>query len=412
MDMTELDINRTLLQNNALFSGVSADDLDEILSLTTERVFSPQDFIIREEEPGEEEFYIIKAGEVEIIKYSANSEEKIFYRITTLTVGETIGEVALLEESKRTASARALMETTVLVLPINALREMSTHQKHYAGIINQLKILQDELAKPPSYEKMALNLAKGLSQRLYNTNAITAEALQHELMLSRLRVTTGRFLILAISVMVIYTYCLSVISAMAAYLPSTTIVAIPLLFFFSSVIIYFMVTSGYPMSFFGLTLKNWRKSALQGVLWTIPVLALIVLIKWISIQMFQNHLPLFEGPPNMDKLSFMMVIVLIAAYLTLTPLQELLVRGVIQSSLQHFLTGKHRVLAAIVVSNLIFGMTHLHVSLVMAISVLVFGFFWGWMYARQGNLVGVSISHLLVGGWGFFVVGVESILFR
>ncbi|MDI1353066.1 MAG: CPBP family intramembrane metalloprotease, partial [bacterium] len=85
-----------------------------------------------------------------------------------------------------------------------------------------------------------------------------------------------------------------------------------------------------------------------------------------------------------------MMFILIVAYLLLTPLQELIVRGGVQSSLQEFLSGKYRVLMAIVVSNLIFSMTHLHMSIGMGLFVLVYGIYWGFLYARQGHIIGVS----------------------
>jgi CRP/FNR family cyclic AMP-dependent transcriptional regulator len=32
------------------------------------------------------------------------------------------------------------------------------------------------------------------------------------------------------------------------------------------------------------------------------------------------------------------------------------------------------------------------------------GLFWGWLYARQRGLVGVSVSHVLLGMWALDVV--------
>ncbi len=413
MSSTESIDNKLLLEGNALFSGVSERDLSLILSLAEERVFSAQEFIIHESEPGEDEFYLIKSGEVEILKTASDTDKDKFYRITTLSAGETIGEIALLENIARTASARALTETTVLILPIKKLRELSSHQENYSKILNELKALQTSLTEAPTYAKIALNLAKGLSERLNNTNFVTAEALKHELELSQLQVTTGRFLILIISAMVTYAYLLTATSSLRKILPSTSFITIPNMIFFTVLIIYFMRTTGYPASFFGLTLNNWRKSAIEAILWSIPVMAVIVLIKWFLIHFCNYNLPLIQGPGvAFHGLNPLMITILVVAYLVLTPIQELLVRGAIQGSLQRFLSGEHHVAAAIFVSNLIFGMCHLHMSLTVGLVVFVFGIFWGWMYARQGNLIGVSISHLLIGGWGFFFVGVENILIR
>ena len=32
------------------------------------------------------------------------------------------------------------------------------------------------------------------------------------------------------------------------------------------------------------------------------------------------------------------------------------------------------------------------------------GLFWGWLYARQRALAGVSVSHIVLGFWAFEVV--------
>jgi hypothetical protein len=38
------------------------------------------------------------------------------------------------------------------------------------------------------------------------------------------------------------------------------------------------------------------------------------------------------------------------------------------------------------------------------------GLFWGWLFARQGSLVGVSASHLAVVWWGLFALGFGAVL--
>jgi membrane protease YdiL (CAAX protease family) len=38
------------------------------------------------------------------------------------------------------------------------------------------------------------------------------------------------------------------------------------------------------------------------------------------------------------------------------------------------------------------------------------GLFWGWLYSRHRTLIGVTISHILIGAWIFYFVGVHGIL--
>jgi len=96
---------------------------------------------------------------------------------------------------------------------------------------------------------------------------------------------------------------------------------------------------------------------------------------------------------------------LVLGYLAFVPLQELIVRGSIQGALERSLLGEHRVRNAILASNAIFAAGHLHVSITLAVVVFVSGLFWGWLYSRQHSLVGVSVSHLLLGLTALEIVG-------
>lgn len=402
--------NKSLLKSNILFQGLSDSELELIAGLAEERVFQPEEYIIQEGEVGNE-LYLIKSGQVKILKKAIETGVAIEFTLSQLSAGETIGEIALLENTVRTASACATTETVVLVLPITILKELSAHQKQYQVIQEQLKQLEINLSKPSAYATMALNLARSLSKRLLNTNEVTAEALRKELQLSEMRINSGRFLIVLISIMVIYSYCLSAIPLFANKLPSTSLVTLPLLLLYTGAVLFCMFTSGYSLSFYGLTLKNWKWSLIEGILWSIPAILFTLIMKWIIVQARDLDVPLIQGyKVAFENLSPLMIGVLIAAYLLLTPLQELIVRGGVQSSLQQFLSGKYRIVMAIIVSNLIFSMTHLHMSLAMGFFVLLYGIYWGFLYARQGNIIGVSVSHLIVGGFGFFIIGVEAVL--
>jgi CRP/FNR family transcriptional regulator, cyclic AMP receptor protein len=71
--------------------------------------FSPGEFIFCEFEPGNE-FYFIQAGRVKIVKIINNVEKTI----DVLEVGDVFGEMAILEEQPRSASALALDHVKVL----------------------------------------------------------------------------------------------------------------------------------------------------------------------------------------------------------------------------------------------------------------------------------------------------------
>jgi membrane protease YdiL (CAAX protease family) len=65
---------------------------------------------------------------------------------------------------------------------------------------------------------------------------------------------------------------------------------------------------------------------------------------------------------------------------------------------------------AIVVSNLIFATAHTYLGLWFCLAVFLPGIFWGWMFAKQRSIIGVTVSHILVGIWGIFALGLTAMI--
>jgi CRP/FNR family cyclic AMP-dependent transcriptional regulator len=144
-------------------------------------------------------------------------------------------------------------------------------------------------------------------------------------------------------------------------------------------------------------------------------MVLATLIKWVLIRSsaeFSGE-PLFHFGANVrfDGGNAALVAATVSiAYALIVPLQELTARGALQSSLHMFLVGKHRNWLAILVSNVVFTACHLHLSTGFALMAFFPGLIWGALYARQRSLVGVSVSHILLGIWAFSVLGVNAVL--
>jgi CRP/FNR family cyclic AMP-dependent transcriptional regulator len=102
-----------------------------------------------------------------------------------------------------------------------------------------------------------------------------------------------------------------------------------------------------------------------------------------------------------------LVLILAAVYAFTAPLQELTVRAGLQTAFQHFLIGRSASWQSIVLSNALFAAAHVHLSLSFALVAFFVGLLWGDLFARQRQLVGVSLCHLVVGWFAFLVVGFE-----
>jgi membrane protease YdiL (CAAX protease family) len=147
---------------------------------------------------------------------------------------------------------------------------------------------------------------------------------------------------------------------------------------------------------------------LEAVVLTPPFLALVTVLKWSVMQVTPRwaSLAVVAYPDVAARLSDPAVVKLLVIYAVSSAVQELIVRGALQSSLQLFLVGARSVQRAILVSAVLFAAMHLHMGFLFAAFAFVPGLFWGWLYARRPNLVGVTLSHVAVGAYVFFVLGV------
>ncbi len=123
---------------------------------------------------------------------------------------------------------------------------------------------------------------------------------------------------------------------------------------------------------------------------------------------------LFSGPSEYvydGKFDLFAYIVTMTVYSIFSPIQEIATRCALQTTFFLFLPGGEitRKWNSIILSNLIFSAVHSHMDLTFAIVAFVPGLFWGWLFHKQRSLVGVSVSHIVLGVWVLFIIGVEHI---
>jgi CRP/FNR family cyclic AMP-dependent transcriptional regulator len=80
------------------------------------RVLKKNDYLFREGDASEA-MYVIKAGKLAVLKSKGNSE----ITLAELGPGDMIGEMAFFDSKPRSASARALIDTTIIELPFKSL---------------------------------------------------------------------------------------------------------------------------------------------------------------------------------------------------------------------------------------------------------------------------------------------------
>jgi PAS domain S-box-containing protein len=171
---------------------------------------------------------------------------------------------------------------------------------------------------------------------------------------------------------------------------------------------YIATQCSLPLEMLGVSFKNWRRHAREAVFLSVLVCAGLTAALFGARLLSSTwaQLPVFAHR-DWSSAPFVLGVLL---YIALTPLQEFLARGTLQAPLEQAFTGRYRALRAIVIANLLFSVFHEHLGIAFSIMVLLPGLFWGWLFSRQKTLVGVSISHAIIGTYALVVLNLRGFL--
>ena len=369
---------------NSLFEGLNEEQIKTLFSITKEITLEKDCYIMREGDPARE-FFLIIDGHLEITRYDA--KHKQHHTIATLKAGDTVGEVSLLDGGLRSASACAKSFCHLRSISFDDLQSVADKDKTIYSVF--------------------YHLAKNISQRLRHSNDVALEAKEKQLDEFKTRVTLGNFFVYIVIMLSLFTFSLDGLKYIMNVGKHSSYITLPLTLAFFVFFIFFMKTSSFPLSTFGLTLNNWKKAVFEGIVFTIPFAVVILAAKWFLISYVPHYMgrPLIEGLARMSAESNTWWTFLVIYILLVAPLQEFLSRGGLQGPLEEFLSSKYKVPLAILVSNLLFSTMHLFMSLEIGLLVFIPGVYFGWLYSRTHNLLGVWIAHALVGTVGLAIVG-------
>lgn len=102
----------SILSAVELFKGLSEEELATIESHCVKRTFPKNTVLISENDPADS-LYVIESGRVKVYLSDDNGKE---YIVNIQTGGEYFGELALLDDSKRSASVMAMESSTFYIL--------------------------------------------------------------------------------------------------------------------------------------------------------------------------------------------------------------------------------------------------------------------------------------------------------
>lgn len=384
-----LDSLQASFMTNPLFQAMTRDEL-ALVAAISERVELPAGTVFIQEGDTDKALYLVEKGSAEVVKAEPGTGG--WHALATLGSGTCIGETSILEGNvARTATVRTA-EPSALIR------------------IDPARMAGDR-AFDPVRIKLLNHVAASLSGKLDATNNMTVAAMKNELETNKARIAMGLFTVNLLFMLGLYTLALKSLNTLVINFGSN-LISIAILALMSAVMFAMIKKSGYPMKTFGLTLEDWRGVLWRSFLMTLPLLAAIALLKGFVLYMHPeiddqvfSIIPIIEGR-KVDSTFYIYGL----AYALFCPVQEFISRSGIQSSLQNFLPPtRSRTWIAIVLSNLMFSTAHSHLNLTFALLTFFPGLYWGWMYARQRSLLGASVSHIMVGVWIFFIVGIEGI---
>lgn len=151
----EKDIS--LLKETTLFQNLDGQKIEKILNIC-QRVSFPQDTLIMKEGDVGDTMYIILEGTVEVAKtlilegMDLDEDEKIGNKVFTKLTAEdhpVFGEISLLEDSRRTATIKALTDCTFYEIKRDDFLKLAGEELDlgYNVLLNIAKIVCSRLRK-------------------------------------------------------------------------------------------------------------------------------------------------------------------------------------------------------------------------------------------------------------------------
>ena len=305
-------------------------------------------------------------------------------QIARLKPGDLIGEMSLIDHSPHNASVRAGENVQALLLPFRLF--VSKQLEPYIQIVSSVN--------------------RNLTKKLRFVNEVTMKSIEVELNSSRVKEEIGKLIFIVFVILSFWDFVVSGLHQLIAVSQSTRAISWTAIIGLLAISLYYYKASICSSEFYGMTMRKWKRNALEGIWFSLPLLFLAVLIKWLLIKNFSTY----RGETIIAYNSLFNVL-LTVIYVLLTPLQEFIARGVLQSAIRLVLE-KYKIVGSIFLSSLLFSVFHSQISFLFACVAFVLGWFWGWLRIRQESLVGPIVSHALIGGWCLGVLDLGRFLLQ
>jgi len=346
------------------FEHLSDEELRTVANLMEEKKFKAGEYIFSE---GDKSNYlcIIHEGEVDIIK--RDKENKHEHKIRTFKQGKLFGELNFIDASQRSASARAVKDSSILTLRPEIFKEKSLSEEL------QFKVVADIL--------------KQVIPHLRETSESYVHSLESEIEHLEKRRQFGQFFIYILGLIGIGSLYGTLAENAGLDVRSQLVSALYLLSVLVPCLIIIKLFK-IPIVNLGITHKNFFKSLFQGIVVSVSLVLIFYLIHRPLLEYLKARGGTFKPLPfNWGMLLF---------YFPHAYVQEFISRGVAQTCLQNFYDDQRGIKTVFLVAGL-FAIFHMHISITAAVMTFVASLLFGFVYIRSYNLIGVTIVHCVVG---------------
>ena len=391
------------IPKNPLFSSLSRQQLRLVLPHVKFKKYRRGRVFLGEGAKNPGKIYIVLDGQVSIRKeglsHLENRPEN--YELATLRRGEIFGELSFVDSKPSSVSFQAKTDVSLAIADFSAARRKKTVRRLREIVAGKLR---GHIARHAS-ESAGLRMA----------------GMQLENQLAAYRTGVAHLVMTTLCVFSLYTLALSFLPGFKSETHANFALTPLIILLFALTFFPAVATSGFPGRFFGLQFDNWRPALVLSVRASLAFLAAFLLLKWLLI----STSPSFAGVSMIGGADVELgggkagaasswYWIALATYLLLIPMQEFVARSGVQAPLYAFLHGSEakRRWFSIVASNLVFTAGHAHISLAFAMAAFLPGILWGWLFARTNSLLAVTVSHIIVGGAGLFLFGIEGVVSR
>lgn len=373
------------IQDHPLLNGLSEEDAAAWLAEGELQTLEAGEILFHEGDAGDN-FYLIEEGELEILR-----DEGVL--LATLGPGSEVGAMGVVDGAPRSATARARSPLTL---------------RRFDG---QLLLSGERAGRRDDPRVLVLrNLLRENASRLREGNERQLGLLEEKLDEERRRAQLGSFTTYAIALMCLYGLSLELGNVLMQRTGDSAPFTVACLLVFVGSLYWMIRRSGEPLAHYGLSLKGAGPAMLRAAGFTVLLCGALTALKAGAIAFIPSLQgePLFELELLDDEAPLGGALWLVL-YILFTPAQEFVARGALQGSLRRFLLGPRAGISANVLANLMFASSHLHMSTSFALLVIPPGLFWGWLFERERVLVAPIVSHLILGVYAIFVLGLPGV---